>query len=199
MCIDFFRREHHHSRHASRSNYFFFFSMQLKHTYNTHSILNKTLLNSTDMVIEPEKGTVIYIKLQVYPVNEVTDKIQHSLDLGDNDDLIICPALTKSERKLYTVLISNFSEHRCTLKKVRHIATFSILTPEPAKYIETINLAPLRYLLDTNHDYAFPYANSVLKMPKFEEPNETYWSATPQEPDDETQHTPMQKRISKKW
>ena len=149
------------------------------------------------MLIEPGNGTVIHIILQVYTVNEVTGKILVSPDLRDNDDLIICPALTTSQRKQYTVLIDNFTEHRYTLKKVSHIATFSILTPEQAKYIETINLAPLHYLLDTNYDYAFQYVNSVLKMPKFGEPNETYWSPTPQEPGDETQHTPIQKRISK--
>ena len=31
-------------------------------------------------------------------------------------------------------------------------------------------------------------------MPKPEEPNETCWFPTPQEPGDETQHTPIEKR-----
>ena len=37
-----------------------------------------------------------------------------------------------------------------------------------------------------------------MKKPNFEKSNEIYWFLTPQEPTDETQHTPAQKRILQK-
>ena len=120
--------------------------------------------------------------------------MQPSSDLDDNDDLIICPALTTTQNRQNTVIINNFLEHQCTLKKGCHIAVFSILTPEQAKYIKPDNPSPyatFRHKTQWGHPI-----NLLLQMPKSEETNETYWFATPQEPGDEAQHTPIQKRIT---
>ena len=76
-----------------------------------------------------------------------------------------------------------------------HIATSSILTPEQAKEIEPVNPAPLRHCVDTNHDDDIHYVNAVLELLKLEECNEPNWFPTPQEPGDENQHAPKQKRV----
>ena len=95
-----------------------------------------------------------------------------------------------TQNKQNTVLIKNLLEHPYTLKKGCQIATSSILTPEQAKCLKPINPAPLRHLLDTNHDDAIQYVNTICKMPKSEQSFETFWIPTPQECGYESQHTP---------
>ena len=91
----------------------------------------------------------------MYTKNEETGKVQPSPNLEDNDDLIICSALTTSQNRNFTVLVNNFLEHPHLLKEGCHIATFSILmTPEPPTLIKPINASPLRYLLDPNRNDA---------------------------------------------
>ena len=138
---------------------------------------------------------MIQIKSQVHTENEITSIIQTSCDFEDYDDLIICPALTTTQNRQYTVLINNFLEHPYTMKKGCHIATFSILTTEGAKYVKPINPKPLRHLLDTNHDDAIQYINALPQITKSKETNETKWFLTPQEPGDEAQHKSIKKVI----
>ena len=47
-------------RQAELNSFVFF--MQLNHAHNTYSNTNEPLLNTTDILIEPSKQTVIYIK-----------------------------------------------------------------------------------------------------------------------------------------
>ena len=116
---------------------------------------------------------MIHNKSQVYTVIEVTGKIQAFPDLEDNDDLIICPALTTTQNRQYTELINNFLEHPYTPKKGCHIATFPILTTKQTKYITPNNPETLRQLLDTNHDDVIQCVNALLQNPKSTETNET--------------------------
>ena len=69
------------------------------------------------------------------------------------------------------------------------------MTPEQEKYIKLINPAPIHHLLDTNHEYAIQYVNAILIMLIPQESNETNRFLTTQKPGDETQLTPIQKRI----
>ena len=75
------------------------------------------------------------------------------------------------------------------------MAILSILTPKEAKYVKAINSAPFCHFLDTNLDDAIQYVSVLLRMPKSEESNDTFWFLTPPEPSDETQRTPIQKPI----
>ena len=61
--------------------------MQLKHADNTHSDINESLLNPTDILIKSGKQTVIYIKLQGHTENEVTGIIKPCLDLDGNNHI----------------------------------------------------------------------------------------------------------------
>ena len=75
------------------------------------------------------------------------------------------------------------------------MANFSILTLEQIKHIRPVNPTSVRHLLDNNHDDAFHYINSISKTSKTDEVNDIYWLATPQNPGNETEHTPIQTRI----
>ena len=82
---------------------FFLFSTQLEHSEDTYSHINELLLNLTDILIQPRKQRMIYIISQVYTKIEVTSIIQHSHDLEDSDDIIICPALTTTQNRQFTI------------------------------------------------------------------------------------------------
>ena len=141
-----------------------------------------------------KKRATIRVKSQIYTDNEATRIIQPSPLLENDEDLLICPAISSTQNNKHMVQISNFLDHPYTLKKGTHIANFSILTPEQTKHIRPVNPTSVRHLLNNSHDDAIHYINSVLKTSKKDEVNETYWFPTPQNPGNEKEHTPIQTR-----
>ena len=87
---------------------------------------------------------------------------------------------------------NNFLDHLYTLKKGTHIANFSILTREQTKHIRLVNPTSVMHLLNNNHNDAIRYINSLLKILKSDEVNDTYWFPTPQNPGNAREHTPVQ-------
>ena len=172
-----------------------FFSMQLKNEDRTYSNVIEPILNPVETTLQPGKRTTIWVKSQIYTDNEATGIIQPSPLLVNDDDLLICPALSSTQNNTHMVRISNFLDHPNTLKKGTHIANFSILTPEQTKHIRPVNPISVRHLLNNSHDDAIHYINSLLKTSKDHEVNETYWFPTPQNPGNKKEHTPIQTRI----
>ena len=172
-----------------------FFSMQLKIEDRTYPNVIEPIINPVDTILQPGKQTKIWVKSQIYTENEATGIIQPSPLLENDEDLIFCPANSSTQKYKHMVQISNFLDHPYTLKKGTHMANFSILTPEQTKHLRPVNPTSVRHLLNNNHDDAIHYLNSLLKTSKPDEVNETYWFPTPQNPGNEQEHTPIQKRI----
>ena len=172
-----------------------FFSMQLKTEDRTYPIVSEPILNPVETTQQPGKRATIWVKSQIYTDNEATGIIQPSSLLENDDDLLICPALSSTQNNKHMVQISNFLDHPYTLKKGTHTANFSILTPEQTKHIRPVNPTSVRHLLNNSHDDAIHYINSLLKTSKDNEVNETYWFPTPQNPGNEKEHTPIQTHI----
>ena len=172
-----------------------FFSLQLKNEGGTHPNVIEPILNPVETILQPGKRTTIWVKSQIYRDNEATGTIQPSPLLENNEDLLICPALSSTQNNKHLVQNSNFLDHPYTLKKGTHIANFSILTLEQMKHIQPVNPTSVRHLLNNNHDDAIHYINSLLKTSKTDEVNETYWVPTPQNPGNEREQTPIQTRI----
>ena len=97
---------------------------------------------------------------QIYIENEATGGLQPSQHIANDDDLIICSAMKSPENHQCRVQISSFLY---TLKIKIRIANLSMLAPEQMKHIQPVDPAPMRQLLNNNHD-AFQYVNSLLKM-----------------------------------
>ena len=95
------------------------------------------------------------------------------------------------------VQISNFLDHLYTLKKGTHIENFSTSISEQTKHVRLVNPASVRHLLNNNHDDAIHHINSLLETSRTDEVNEIYWFPTPQNPDIEREHTPIQTPILK--
>ena len=166
----------------------------MKNEDQTYPNVIEPILNPVETILQPGKRTTIWVKSQIYTDNEATGIIQPSPLLENDEDLLICPALSSTQNK-HMVQISNFLDHPYTLKKGTHIANFSILTPEQTKHIRPVNPTSVRHLLNNNHDDAIHYINSLLKTSKDNEVNETYWFPTPQNPGNKNEHTPIQTRI----
>ena len=172
-----------------------FFSMQLKNEDRTYPNVIEPILNPVDTILQPKKRTTIWVKPQIYTKNEATGIIQPSPILQNDEDLLICPALSSNQNNKHMVQNSNFLDDPYTLKKRAHMANFSILTPEQTKHSQPVNPTLDRHLLNNNHDDAIHYINSLLKTAKTDEVNETYWFPTPQNLGNEKEHTPIQTRI----
>ena len=175
-----------------------FFSLQLKNEDRTYPNVNEPILNPVETILQPGKRTTIWVKSQIYTDNEATGIIQHSPLLENDEDLLICPALSSTQNNKHMVQIGNFLDHPYTLKKGTHIANFSKLTPEQTKHIRPVNPTSVRQLLNNSHDDAIHYINRLLKTSKTHEVNETYWFPTPQNPGNEKEHMPIQTCILKK-
>ena len=172
-----------------------FFSMQLKNEDRTYPNVIEPILNPVETTLQPGMRTTIWVKSQIYTDNEATGIIQPSPLLENDEDLLICPALSSTQNKKHMVQISNFPDHPYTIKKGTHIANFSILTHEQTKHIRPVNPTSVRHLLNNNHDDAVHYIYSLLKTSKDNKINETYWFPTPQNPGNKKEHTPIQTGI----
>ena len=172
-----------------------FFSMQLKNEDRLYRNVIESILSPVDTILQPGKRTTIWVKSLTYTENEATGKIQPSPLLENDEDLLICPAISSTQNNKHMVQISTFLDHPYTLKKGTHMAISSILTPEQTKHIRPVNPTSVRPLLNNNQDDAIHYIKSLLKTSKIDEVNETYWFPTPQKPGNEKEHTPIQKRI----
>ena len=142
---------------------FTFFSMQLKNEDRTYPNVIEPIINPVDTILQPGKRTTIWVKSQIYTENEATGIIQPSPFLKNDEDLLICPAISSTQNNKHMVQISNFLDHPYTLKKGTHMENFSILTPEQTKHIRPVNPTSVRHLLNSNQDDAIHYLNSLLK------------------------------------
>ena len=106
-----------------------FFSMQLKNEDRAYPNVIEPILNPVETTLKPGKRTTIWVKSQIYRDNEATGLIQPPPFLENDEDLLICPALSPTQNNKHMVQISNFLDHPYTLKKGTHMANFSILTP----------------------------------------------------------------------
>ena len=140
-----------------------FFSMQLKSENRTYPNVIEPILNPGDTIQQPGKRTTIWVKSQIYTEIEATGILQPSPLLENNEDLLICPAISSTQNNKHMVQISNFLDHTYTLKEGTHMANFSILTPEQIKHIRPVNPTSVRHLLNNNHNDAIHYKNSLLK------------------------------------
>ena len=93
----------------------------------------------------------------------MTGITQPSPLLENDEDLLICPALSSTQNNKHMVQISDFLDYLCTLKTGTHMANLSILTFEQTKHNRLINLTSVRYLLHKKHDDAIHDKNSLLK------------------------------------
>ena len=107
-----------------------FFSMQLKNEDRTYPNVIEPILHPAETILQPGKRITIWKKSQIYTDNEATGIIHPSPLLGNDEDLLIGPALSSTQNNKHMVQISNFLEHPYTLKKGTHIANQTLSTSQ---------------------------------------------------------------------
>ena len=174
---------------------FLFFSLELKNEDRSYPNVIEPILNSVETILQSGKRSTFWVKSQIQSDNEATGIFQPSPFLENDEDLLICAAISSTQNNKHMVQISDYLDHPYTLKKETHIINFSILSPEQTKRIPPVNLTSLRHLLNNNHADAIHYIKCLLKTSKTDKVNETYWFPTPQNPGNERERTPIQTSI----
>ena len=175
------------------------FSIQLKDEDRTYPnvIEPELILNPVETILQLGNQTTLWVKSQFYTDSETTGIIQRSPLLKVDEDVLICPPLSSTHNNKHMVQVSNFLDNPYMLKKRKHIGNFSILTPEQTKHIRPVNPTSLRHLLNSNQDDAKDFISCGLKTSITVEVNDFHWFPTPQNPDKERDHTPIQTLILK--
>ena len=75
------------------------------------------------------------------------------------------------------------------------MAELQILKPEDTKQIRPVDAATLKLLQDPDDTHM--YVNELMKSNEIEQNTERFWFSTPENPGNEEEHTPIQRRILK--
>ena len=171
---------------------FRYFSMQLKTADHNCSNVLEPILNPEDVTISPSDHAVIPIQSQIYAENAVTGILQPSDLLHEEGDITFCAAIVTLYEGAMRIHVNNFTDQPYKLKKGMHIANFSVMTPEQMKHVRPIDPVSTWHLLNENEEDAM-----LLKANKNNDQYEQYWFPTPENPGDETTHTPILQKILK--
>ena len=167
-----------------------FFSMQSKTADHKYTNVMEPICIREDVTIPPNGRHSVLMASQLYEVTTVTGILQPSNNITDDGDIAFCAALVTLTNGQVSVHLKKFTDSPYTLKKDTQVATFTVLTQERMKYVESIDLVTTWHLLNAAH-----YASSLIKSTKPEDFRENYWFPTPEDPGDPQHHTPIQKRI----
>ena len=174
-----------------------YFSMQLKTADHKYSNKLEPILNPEDAIISPNDHVVIPIQSQIYAENAVTGILQPSDLLHEEGDITFCAALVTLHEGAMRIRVNNSTIQPYKLKKGTHIANFSVMTPEQMKYVRPIDPVSTWHLLNENEEDAIYFISSLLKANRNSDQYKQYWFPTPENPGDETTHTPIQQRMLK--
>ena len=86
------------------------------------------MLNLVETIPQPSKRTIIWVKSQIHTDNEARSIIQLSPLLRTDEELLFCPQFSTTQNNTHKVQTNNFLDHPYTVKKLTHIASYSILT-----------------------------------------------------------------------
>ena len=142
------------------------FSRQFKVEDHTYPIVIEPILNQEETILQPGRRTIIWVKSQIFTDNEATGIIQPSPLIENDEDILICPALSSVQNNTHMFQTSIFLDNPSTLNKGTPKANFSILTLEQTKHIRPVNPFSVRHLSNNNHDEAIHFLNRLFKTSK---------------------------------
>ena len=109
--------------------------------------------------------------------------------------IIVAPALATAHNKRLNIRIANLTDFPHTIKNHTKLAELQILKPEETKQIRPVDAAALKLLEDPDDTHM--YVNELMKANETEQGDENFWFPTPENPGNEEEHTPIQRRILK--
>ena len=103
--------------------------------------------------------------------------------------------LTIFDRKI-AVRVINTTESPYTINKNTQIADFSVVTPEQSKFFKHVDTAILSMIPEGDSDLT-TYLTELIRTNKPDQQNNTFWFATPKNPGNIQDNTPIHTRIIK--
>ena len=148
---------------------------------------NQTLLphqtTTANAIVITTNATDITGAVQLLPQFDVTATI------------IVAPAQATAHNKRINLRIANLTDFLHTMKNHTKLAELQILKPEDTKQIRLIDVATLTTLQDPDDTHM--YIMELKKSTNNEQNDENLWFPTPENPGNEDEHTPIQRRILK--
>ena len=106
---------------------------------------------------------------------------------------MIAPAITTARDKNVAINIANITDFPYTIATDTKVTELQILKPEETKMIRPVDIAALNLL--TEHDDVVTYINALMQVERPKDNEEKFWFPTPENPGNEQEHSPIQKRI----
>ena len=148
-----------------------------------------------NQTLPPQQTTTVNAIVITTNTTDVTGAIQPLPQFDESATIIIAPALATAHNKRINIRIANLTDFPHTIKNHTKLAELQILKPEDTKQIRPIDVATLTTLQDPDDTHM--YVNELMKSTNNEQNDENLWFPTPENPGNEAEHTPIQRRILK--
>ena len=110
--------------------------------------------------------------------------------------LLISHSISTIIDKKTAVRITNTTESPYLIKENTQIAEFSVVTPEPSRFIKPVDTAILSVIPEGDPDL-ITYLSELLRTNQPEQQSNTFWFPTPKNPGKTEDHTPIQTQTLK--
>ena len=148
-----------------------------------------------NQMLLPQQTTTVSSIVITTNTNDVTGTVKPFADFDETATIIVAPALATAHNKRLNIRITNLTDFPHTIKNHTKLAELQILKPEDTKQIRPVDAATLKLLQDPDDTHM--YVNQLMKSSENEQNVENFWFPTPENPGNEEEHTPIQRRILK--
>ena len=152
-----------------------------------------TILNQT--ILAPDQCITIEALVIIRAIADTTGVIHPLPTYSEDKPIVIASSLSTVHEMKIPIRITNTSPTPFTIKKNTVEAEFHITTPNEAKNIKPISIAALKILTEDDSEQALEYVNELLKTTEKPETTQQFWFPTPDNPEDPSTHTTVQRRI----
>ena len=152
-----------------------------------------TIKTEEKHTIPAQATRIIHASITTSNDHPITGTVQPLPQFDENAKLIVAPAKTTARDKRVAIKIANITDFPYTVTPHTKLAELQILKPEETKSIRAVDIAALNLL--TEHDDVVAYVNALMQVDSSDQTEEKFWFPTPENPGDESEHTPIQQRI----
>ena len=145
--------------------------------------------------LPPQQSTTVNAIVITTKTIDITGAVQPLPQFDETATIIVAPALATAHNKRINLRIANLTDFPHTIKNHTKLEELQILRPEDTKRIRPVDVATLTTLQDPDDTHM--YVNELLKSTNDEQNDENLWFPTPENPGNEDEHTPIQRRILK--
>ena len=148
-----------------------------------------------NQTLPPQQTTTVNAIVITTNMHDVTGAGQPLPQFDETATIIVAPALATAHNKRLNIRIANLTDFPHKIKNHTKLAELQILKPEDTKQIRPVDAAALKLLEDPDDTHM--YINELMKSNEHEQNDENLWFPTPENPGNEEEHTPIQRRILK--